>query len=116
MTLIESNSITRGVQDRIFVFKVLCGLMATQPSCVADGAAKSMLVVAHQGIAADRQGATVDRQSATVDCLSATVDRPGATVDHQGVISSHHGTARVLSLVVSVLLILQHRGQKWLSL
>jgi hypothetical protein len=116
MTLIESNSVTRGVQDRIFVFKVLCGLMATQPSCVADGAAKSMLVVARQGIAAERQGATVDRQSATVDRLSATVNRPGATVDHQGVISSRHGTTRVLSLIVSVLLILLRRGQKWLSL
>jgi hypothetical protein len=43
MILIESNSATRGVQDRIFVLRVLFGLMTTQPSHANNSAAESML-------------------------------------------------------------------------
>jgi hypothetical protein len=45
MMLIESNSATRGVQDQIFILRVLFGLVMTQPSRADDGVAESVLVV-----------------------------------------------------------------------
>jgi hypothetical protein len=45
MVLIESNPVMRGVQDRIFVLRVLFGLVMTQSSHVGDDATKSVLVV-----------------------------------------------------------------------
>jgi hypothetical protein len=44
MVLIQSNSARRSVQDRIFVSRVLFGLVTTQPSHADDGAAESVLV------------------------------------------------------------------------
>jgi hypothetical protein len=103
MVLIESNSVMRGMQDRIFVLRVLFDLVMTQPShagddaaklvlavewchhwdmlvttlpCHAsDGAAESVLVVAHHGTAADRQGAVVKRQGDTIDRQHAIASR-----------------------------------------
>jgi hypothetical protein len=45
MMLIESNSTTRGVQDQIFILRVLFGLVMTQLSRADDGVAESVLVV-----------------------------------------------------------------------
>jgi hypothetical protein len=45
MILIESNSATRGVQDQIFILRVLFGLVMTQLSRADDGVAESVLVV-----------------------------------------------------------------------
>jgi hypothetical protein len=69
MVLIECNSATRGVQDRIIILRVLFGLVVTQPSRVGDGAAKSVLAITRQGVAADRQGATIVRSSAAINRL-----------------------------------------------
>jgi hypothetical protein len=80
MILIESSSVMRGVQDRIFILRVLFSLRAMQPSCVGDIAAKSVLVIVRQGVTVDRQGATIDLQGAAVDYPSAVVDRPSAIV------------------------------------
>jgi hypothetical protein len=41
--LIESNVATHGVQDRIFVLRVLFGLVMTQPSYADDAATESVL-------------------------------------------------------------------------
>jgi hypothetical protein len=43
MILIESNLAMSGVQDRIFVLRVLFGLVMTQPSRADDDATKSLL-------------------------------------------------------------------------
>jgi hypothetical protein len=43
MILIESNTATRGVQDQIFILRVLFGLVMMQPSHADDGAADSVL-------------------------------------------------------------------------
>jgi hypothetical protein len=43
MILIESNSVTHGVQDRIFILRVLFGLVTTQLSRASDDATESML-------------------------------------------------------------------------
>jgi hypothetical protein len=93
MILIESNSAMRWVQDRIFILRVLFGLVMTQLSCANNSAAESMLdtevrclhrvmlvmtLPSHVGDgAADRQGVIADHQ--------------GATTDRQGVITSHRG-------------------------
>jgi hypothetical protein len=45
MILIESNSVTCGVQDRIFILRVLFDLVTTLSSRPEDGAAESVLVV-----------------------------------------------------------------------
>jgi hypothetical protein len=58
------------MQDQIFVLRVLFELVMTQPSHAGDGAAESMLVVAHLG--------------AAVDCQGAAINHPGAASDHQG--------------------------------
>jgi hypothetical protein len=65
--------------------------VTTLPSHAGDGAAKSVLAVARQGIAADCQGAVVDRQGAATDCQHTDDGRQGATIDHQGSITSHQG-------------------------
>jgi hypothetical protein len=44
MVLIESYSAMRGAQDRIFILRVLFGLVMMQMSHTNDGAAKSVLV------------------------------------------------------------------------
>jgi hypothetical protein len=43
MVLIESNSIKRDMQDQIFFFRVLFGLVTTESNRANDGAAKSVL-------------------------------------------------------------------------
>jgi hypothetical protein len=45
MILIESNLAMHGVQDQIFILRVLFGLVMMQPSCADDGVAKSVLVM-----------------------------------------------------------------------
>jgi hypothetical protein len=45
MVLIESNSATRDVQDRIFIFRALFGLVMMKSSCADDDATESMLAV-----------------------------------------------------------------------
>jgi hypothetical protein len=44
-TLIESNLATCGVQDQIFILRVLFGLVMTQLSRADDDAAESMLAI-----------------------------------------------------------------------
>jgi hypothetical protein len=77
----------------------------SSPSHVSDGAAKSVLVIDHPGVAGPHQGDVVDRPSATsarqgatagahqgvsADCKGVinrrgvTTDRQGAAVDCQG--------------------------------
>jgi hypothetical protein len=83
MILIESNSAMRWVQDRIFILRVLFGLVMTQLSCANNSAAESMLdtevrclhrvmlvmtLPSHVGDgAADRQGVITGRRGATAD-------------------------------------------------
>jgi hypothetical protein len=43
MILLESNLAMRRVQDRIFVLRVLFGLVMMQPSHADDGTVKSVL-------------------------------------------------------------------------
>jgi hypothetical protein len=45
MILNESNSAMHGVQDQIFILRVLFGLVMMQPSRADDGVAKSVLVM-----------------------------------------------------------------------
>jgi hypothetical protein len=45
MVLIETNSAMPGVQDQIFVLRVLFGLVMTQSSRADDGAVESVLAV-----------------------------------------------------------------------
>jgi hypothetical protein len=45
MILLESNLAMRRVQDRIFVLRVLFGLVMMQPSRADDGTVKSVLAV-----------------------------------------------------------------------
>jgi hypothetical protein len=96
MVLIESNPVMRGVQDRIFVLRVLFGLVMTQSSHVGDDATKSVLVVewchhwdmlvmtlpsrASNGATESvmviaRQGTATDRQGAVVECQGDAADR-----------------------------------------
>jgi hypothetical protein len=119
MVLIESNSTTRGVQHRIFILRVLFGLVTTQlshagddvdksvlatergrhrdmlvttlPCRASDGATESILAVVHKGTTANHQGATVKRQGATADHQRAIIGRQGAIVDHQGVTANRQG-------------------------
>jgi hypothetical protein len=53
-------------------------------SHAGDGAAESVLTIAHQGAAADHQGVAAGRQG-------ATVDYQGAATDHQGIVAGHQG-------------------------
>jgi hypothetical protein len=80
-------------------------LVTTLMSHASADATELVLVVAHQGTAADRQGAAidclraaadrqrvvVDRQGATADRQHATVDRPGAASARQGATVDHLG-------------------------
>jgi hypothetical protein len=103
------------MQDRIFVLRVLFGLMMTQSNHVdddatemvlaaewyhhldmlvmmlGDSATESVLAITRKGTAADSQGAVIDRQGATADCQHTDVDRQGATIDHQGAITGRQG-------------------------
>jgi hypothetical protein len=45
MVLIESNSATRGVQDQIFILRLLFGLVMMQPSRADATTVESMLIV-----------------------------------------------------------------------
>jgi hypothetical protein len=62
-------------------------------SLAHDGAAESVLVVAHQGAAAHCQGAAVDRSGDIADRVGAAEFCQGATVNYSSVIINHLGVA-----------------------
>jgi hypothetical protein len=49
-------------------------LVMMMPGPARDGTAKSVLAMAHQGVAADRQGAAIDRSCVAVHRLGGTAD------------------------------------------
>jgi hypothetical protein len=63
-------------------------LVMALPSRARDGTAESVLVIAHQGTAADHQGAIAVCQGAIIGHHGVTVDRQGATADRQCAITS----------------------------
>jgi hypothetical protein len=121
MIIIESNSATHGMQDRIFILRVLFGLVMMQPSHAGDGStelvlavecchhqnmlvtmllshtsngtAKLVLTVALQGTIADHQGDTIEHQGVIADREHAIPSRQGATANHQRALAGHQGTA-----------------------
>jgi hypothetical protein len=90
MILLESNLAMRRVQDRIFVLRVLFGLVMMQPSHADDGTVKSVLaaeawyhhrvilvmtLLSHASDGVAESLLAITHQSATADCLGAIAER-----------------------------------------